>query len=289
MNIEEKIVEISKILEELPYCQGTKSLYKELVAIRTTETNKKEEIYVAGSCFCLQGKEQIDLNGNISYNKKAKIMGSFMPVPVKCSIVEASEEQPFLGIAFILNQERLAKVLLKISLSIKIDKPKEENISVLFNGLATEEYVDVIYRIVKLLNKPEELEILGDSLLDEVYFRLLYNTEGELYKHLLYNKSQFKQVSKSIDYINANLDKVITVEELAELVNMSISGYHKKFKDVMNMAPLQYVKSIKLDKAREFLIEGSNVSQAAYLVGYNSLAQFSREYKRYFGELPSKT
>lgn len=57
----------------------------------------------------------------------------------------------------------------------------------------------------------------------------------------------------------------------------------------MHVSPLQYAKSVKLQRAQALLQEGKNVSQAGYMVGYNSPLQFSREYKRHFGYPPSAT
>ena len=70
---------------------------------------------------------------------------------------------------------------------------------------------------------------------------------------------------------------------------MSTSGFRKSFREVMHMPPLQYAKSIKLNQAQILIREGKNASEAGYLVGYNSPAQFSREYKRQFGYSPSAT
>jgi len=92
-----------------------------------------------------------------------------------------------------------------------------------------------------------------------------------------------------VNYINDNLGENISVEELAARANMSVSHFHKNFKDVMHMSPLQYAKSMKLFKAQSLINEGKKASQAGYLVGYNSPAQFSREYKRLFGFAPSQT
>jgi len=74
----------------------------------------------------------------------------------------------------------------------------------------------------------------------------------------------------------------------AERVNMSASGFHKKFKEIMHVSPLQYAKLIKLDRAKLYWMEGETVSEAGYRVGYNSPPQFSREYKRHFGISPSE-
>ena len=85
------------------------------------------------------------------------------------------------------------------------------------------------------------------------------------------------------------MEDIVSVDELASLTNMSTSGFRKSFREVMHMPPLQYAKSIKLNRAQILLREGKNASEAGYLVGYNSPAQFSREYKRQFGYSPSAT
>ncbi|MBZ0294163.1 MAG: AraC family transcriptional regulator [Anaerolineae bacterium] len=125
--------------------------------------------------------------------------------------------------------------------------------------------------------------------MDEIYFRILHNEQGEVLKYHLRQRGQIRQISHAIEYIYQNLDKSVSVEELADIVNMSISGFHTKFKQVLHVSPLQYAKSIKLNRARDLILNGENVSEAGYRVGYNSSAQFSREFKRQFGYSPSDT
>jgi AraC-like DNA-binding protein len=105
----------------------------------------------------------------------------------------------------------------------------------------------------------------------------------------LQHRGQVQQISKAVDHIHRHLDQVVSVDELAGMVNMSTSGFRKSFREVMHMPPLQYAKSIKLDRAQILIQEGKNATEAGYMVGYNSPAQFSREYKRHFGYSPSAT
>ena len=70
---------------------------------------------------------------------------------------------------------------------------------------------------------------------------------------------------------------------------MSQTAFYLNFKEVMQVPPLQYAKSVKLFEAQRLLKEGRRVSEAGYSVGYNNLGQFSREYKRHFGYAPSAT
>ena len=81
----------------------------------------------------------------------------------------------------------------------------------------------------------------------------------------------------------------MNVDSLAALVNMSPSAFHRAFSDVTASSPIQYIKKIRLNKARDMLQERrTRVSEAAFHVGYESAAQFSREFKRYFGNSPSE-
>ncbi|MDY6868355.1 MAG: AraC family transcriptional regulator, partial [Chloroflexota bacterium] len=86
-----------------------------------------------------------------------------------------------------------------------------------------------------------------------------------------------------------NINEPVSVEKLADLVHMSRTSFYENFREVMHVSPLQYAKSVKLLRAQTLLKAGKNVNEAGYLVGYNSPAQFSREYKRHFGFAPSAT
>lgn len=87
----------------------------------------------------------------------------------------------------------------------------------------------------------------------------------------------------AVTYIHQNQDKPVSVERLAEIVHMGQTSFYENFRKVMHVSPLQYAKSVKLNRAQALIKEGKQANEAGYLVGYNSPAQFSREYKRHFG------
>ena len=99
----------------------------------------------------------------------------------------------------------------------------------------------------------------------------------------------FIRLFKALDHIHSNLDQPVSVDKLAQVVHMSRTAFYLNFKDVMQVSPLQYAKSVKLFEAQKLIKEGKRVNEASYLIGYNNLGQFSREYKRYFGFVPSAT
>ena len=96
-------------------------------------------------------------------------------------------------------------------------------------------------------------------------------------------------ISKAVEHIHRNVDKPVSVDELAKMVHMSRPTFYENFRAVMHISPLQYAKSVKLGRAQALIQEGKKANEAGYLVGYNSPSQFSREYKRHFGYAPSAT
>ena len=131
--------------------------------------------------------------------------------------------------------------------------------------------------------------MLGDSIVDEIYYRLLSGERGGELRHLLQQRGQIQQISKAVDHIHQNVDKPVSVDELAEMVHMSRPTFYENFRSVMHISPLQYAKSVKLDRAHALIKDGKKANEAGYMVGYNSPSQFSREFKRYFGYAPSAT
>ncbi len=262
-----------------------------LFTFRGSEPHHKTRIiYEPGIVFAAQGRKNVYLEGKRYDYEPGNFLSLFAPLPVECEVTEASPEKPLLGAGIYFNQNKLANLMLKME---SIEQPNTKKIkldpSAIFSAPLEDKMLDAIIRLLKTLDSPNEAAILGEAIIDEIYFRLLSNLQGGGLIHLLQQRGQIKEISKAIEFVYENLDKTLSVEDMASIVNMSSSGFHKKFKEVMHLSPLQYAKSIKLSRAQNYIMEGKNVSEAGYMVGYNSPAQFSREYKRYFGVVPSAT
>ena len=262
-----------------------------LVIYRNSQREQlNPQVYPSGIVFGAQGKKHVYLEGKRYDYNAGNYMALFAPLPVEREILEASLEKPLLSAGIFFDKNRVANMLLKMDMvehpSIK---PNTLNASAIFSGPIKDNLLDAVIRLLKTLNNPSEAEILGETIIDEIYFRVLSGEQGGALKYHLQQRGQIQQISKAVEYVHQNLDKSVSVDDMADIVNMSSSGFHKKFKEVMHLSPLQYAKSIKLNKAQSFIMEGKSVSEAGYMVGYNSPAQFSREYKRHFGVVPSAT
>jgi len=238
-----------------------------------------------------QGKKNIFLDGKRYDYNPGNLMTLFAPMPLECELIEASPEKPLLVAIIQFDRSRISQMILKIEQAApqisKQDTPN--NVSGIFSAPLKQSLLDVMIRLLKTLDDPNEAIILGESIIDEIYFRILSDEQGGMLKYHLQQSGQIHEILKTVEYLHQNLDKSMSIDELAEFVNMSSSGFHKKFKEVMHLSPLQFAKSIKLNKAQSYIMEGKNVSEAGFMVGYNSSAQFSREYKRFFGMSPSAT
>jgi AraC-like DNA-binding protein len=256
---------------------------------RESEPHKpKPLLYEPYFIFVAQGRKRSVLD-DVLYNYDAgHFLTTLAPMPVECEIVEASAQRPLLAIGILLDRRRMLNILLKMDQVEQIPSlPAEIDPSGIFTAPLNAKLLDAVTRLLKTLDSPAEAAIIGEAVIDEIYFRILRHERGGALPHLLQQRGQIQQIARAVEHVHQNLAGIVSVEDLAALVNMSCSAFHKKFKEVMHLSPLQYAKRVKLDKAQAHILEGRSVSEAGYMVGYNSPAQFSREYKRRFGVLPS--
>lgn len=245
-------------------------------------------VYEPAVIMAAQGRKNVYLDGQRYEYSAGNFLALFMPMAIECELVDVSEEKPMLGVGIRLDRHRLAKLLLRIdSVDQSVIKPEAISSSGIFSAPINDHLLDAVIRLLKTLANPAEATVLGNSIIDEIYYRVLNDEQGGSLKILLRHQGQIQQIARAVEYLHENLDKNVSVNDLASIVNMSGSGFHKKFKEVMHISPLQYAKLIKLNYAKTYITEGRSVSEAGYLVGYNSPAQFSREYKRHFGMSPS--
>jgi AraC-like DNA-binding protein len=122
----------------------------------------------------------------------------------------------------------------------------------------------------------------------EITYRVLQGNLGHNLRALAAPHSHFGQISRVLQRMHTDYADTYDVEDLAREAGMSVSTFHAHFKAVTSSSPLQYVKNVKLHKARMLMVhEGASAGAAAAEVGYESVSQFSREFKRLFGAGPA--
>jgi transcriptional regulator GlxA family with amidase domain len=137
--------------------------------------------------------------------------------------------------------------------------------------------------------QPGDAELLSPLIVDEILIRLLRSPIGVRVAQMGFTESSVERVAKAISWLRINFSQPMKVEDLAELVHMSVSSFHEHFKSVTSMSPLHYQKVLRLQEARRLMLSAMmDAGAASQRVGYLSASQFSREYSRFFGSAPTK-
>ncbi len=142
---------------------------------------------------------------------------------------------------------------------------------------------------IKSLENKNELKILAPSIVREIYYRLMNSRYGMKIRQLGVVGSKTQRIGKVVEHLQRDYATPLKVTDLALMANMSPSAFHLHFRQVTNMSPLQYQKQIRLQEARRLLtVDAVDAASVAFRVGYESPSQFSREYRRLFGQPPMR-
>jgi AraC-like DNA-binding protein len=153
----------------------------------------------------------------------------------------------------------------------------------------TPELLDAWVRMLRLMRQPRDIPALAPAYEREILYRVLQGPQGWLLRDIAVPDSALARIQKSIQLIRKRHAQALSVEELAEHSAMSVSSFHRRFKAVTAVSPLQFLKRVRLLQARQLLVAtGCSATSAAMEVGYSSPTQFSREYAREFGLPPVK-
>ena len=281
-----------RLLDQKITTDGVKfSPINEVGFFRASATQLKgPNYYDPGIVIVGQGEKRCFVGDKTFTYGNGNVLVLFMPMPMEVEIIDATPEKPFLAAGIRLEMGRLADVLLRIERAEGAGtKPVSTDPTGIFSTPLNDHLLNPAIRLLEAIDNPRDAAVLGDMIIDEIYYRILCDERGGDLRTFLQQRGQIQRISKTVDFIHQNIDKPVSVSDLADMVHMSRTTYYENFREVMHVSPLQYAKSVKLYRAHSLLLEGQNASEAGYAVGYNSPAQFSREYKRHFGYSPSAT
>lgn len=154
---------------------------------------------------------------------------------------------------------------------------------------ADEPLLDALAHLAGLLDAPQDVPILAPLYRREVLWRLLNGPQGAVVRQIGFADGNLAHITRTVQWIRDHHDDPIRIGQLAALAGMSESTFHRHFRAVTRMTPIQYQKAVRLQRARLALVSGGrDVSEVAHAVGYDSASQFSREYRRLFGAPPGR-
>ncbi len=206
-----------------------------------------------------------------------------VPMPFECE-VEASQECPFLGVSIRVEMPALYELLTKMGASPS--RADAENRHGMYSTPMSADISHAVVRLLEALTSASDFLILGPQIVREITYRVLCGPSGASLRALIDINGHFSQIQRVLQHLHNNYPQQFDVTALARYAGMSVSAFHHNFKAVTASSPLQYLKAIRLHKARMLMLEGVGAGLAADRVGYESASQFSREFKRYFGTTP---
>lgn len=244
-------------------------------------------VYRPVLCIIVQGKKEVSPNEKIYLCSAAQSVIISVDLPIGGYVVEATPDKPYLSLTLSLDTAELCDIITQTkSTTAAIKAP-------CVNGLlladADSALLACALRLTHLLNNPQDISFLAPMIVREMYYRLLIGKQGNAVRQIATSGSNMQRIAETIKLIKTAFNQPLQMEDLAEQANMSLSSFHRHFKAVTSLSPLQYQKRLRLLKARQLMLtENADAMSSAYQVGYESPSQFSREYSRMFGAPPIK-
>jgi AraC-like DNA-binding protein len=239
-------------------------------------------------CFCViaQGAKTLTLGGDVLRYDPAHYAVSTVGLPMVAEIVEASAEEPYLGLRLTLDPSVVASVIVESQVA---QARKEASVRAVDVSALDADLLDATVRLMRLIERPQDYRAVAPLVMREIVYRLLAGAQGGRMRQLASSGGQAQRMVRAIEKLRTNYDKPLRIESLARELGMSLSGFHAHFKAVTAMSPLQYQKQIRLQEARRLMVsENYDAAEAGFKVGYEDASHFSREYKRHFGEPPMR-
>lgn len=243
-------------------------------------------VYEPSVVAIVSGVKEAILDGERYEYGSDQYMCCPMSMPVEAGTPKASPENPLLGIYISLD----TRVMKELAIEMESKTPVRNFAgNQLPQGLALagwdQPFTDALLRLLQLGENTVDAALLGDGRLRELYFAILNGEAGYSARRAF---GVGNEIVRAIEYLSSNLDKTVSIDEIATEVAMSRAVFHRKFKEATKMSPIQFVKSMRLNSAAMRIAGGLSVNQAAIEVGYVSSSQFSREFKRLYGKSPKQ-
>lgn len=242
-------------------------------------------LYDPGIVIVCQGRKRGLFGDQVFLYDRQHYLAVSVPVPFIME-TDASELEPLLAIYMQLDFKVAADLLLQID---PLDHKARAKPQSMISTPMDRRFSESVLRLLEAMSRPLEGQVLGPALVRELYYHVLTGEQGGTLRAALAMQGQFGKIAKAIRRIHASYHQALNVEQLAGEAGMSIPTFHSHFKTITQTSPMQYLKSIRLHQARLMMARNAMTASAACLaVGYESASQFSREFKRLFGQSPQE-
>lgn len=242
-------------------------------------------IYSSSLAFIVDGQKRSVIGDREYVYGKNNCLVVGVDVPATFCTIGATHEHPFLSISVEIDRAVLSDLIMQLEEIHGLpESPLNEAFCV---GQVDEDVWEAVLRLMRLLDKPVEARVLAPMIIREIYFRVLQSPLGVSLREFNAKQGASAQIAKAVAWLRENYASPLSVSELADNVHMGVSTFHRHFKEVTCMTPLQFHKRLRLHEAKRLMLtQKMDATTACYAVGYESPSQFNREYKRQFGRPP---
>ena len=253
---------------------------------RSAVTEPMPCIYGLGLTLVVQGGKQVLLGSEVFNFAPGDSLLTTVDLPVVAHHSRATAAEPFLGLLLALD----ARAVLEVAEEMGLPQPPRHHV---YRPISLEPLdaalLDALARLVRLIAEPALIPALAPLIQREITIRLLAGPHGPHLLHVVAAGSPSQQIAKVMSWLKVNFHRTLRMDKLATGAHMSPSTFRHHFREIAGMSPLQYQKQLRLQEARQLMLnEKLDASIAGMRVGYESVSQFSREYSRLFGAPPQR-
>ncbi|GGF43849.1 AraC family transcriptional regulator [Aliidongia dinghuensis] len=237
-------------------------------------------------CIVAQGAKWATFGGNRLEYRAGQALVVGVETPSIGRVVEANPDEPCLVLAIELDLAIMRSVAEGLDAPPKVSGEPGRGVFVTdFQG----PLADCALRLVRLLDTPGAIPTLYPIIMREICYWLLTGPHGGDVARMALANSPSQRVISAMHSLRCRFRETVRIDELAAIARLSTSAFHRQFKALTSLTPLQYQKQLRLLEARRLMVSRAfNVEAAAFEVGYESPSQFSREYARMFGAPPKR-
>ncbi len=249
-------------------------------------TQPKHGLYSPSMCVVAQGAKEVTLGEERLRYDTANYLLISLDVPVVSQVVDATPTKPYLGLKLDFDPATIASVIVEAGITAGRNDTSVKSMAV---SNLEDDLLDAYVRLLRLIDNPDDYRVVSPMVIREIIYRVLKSEQGARLRQMAVFGGHTHRITKAVQILRTKYNQNLNMETLAQELGMSVSSFHQHFKTATSMSPLQFQKTLRLQEARRLLLtEDIDASSAAEIVGYDDASQFSREYKRTFGEPPKR-
>ncbi len=287
MNVNALLDVVRHYLDRQPEAAVYRTPIDDILITRATEDRAPSHLIMRPAlCISLQGAKQTSFGTRDYLYRTGEALVVSVGMPAIGRIVQGTPEKPAIALVIGLDMAEMAAVIESFGSPPAAREPSGPGA---FVETLRPELADCAIRAIRLFDTPHAIGVLYPGIMREICYWLLAGPNGGEIVGMLLANGQAERVVRAIHALRERFDEPVRIEDLAQLARMSPSAFHRQFKALTSMTPLQYQKQLRLLEARRLIASDAiKVEEAAFKVGYESASQFSREYSRMFGTPPKR-